>query len=82
MPARQNFLIADEPMSALDVSVAVDIVSLIVSQRDEFELSILVITHDLGVAACLAGRIAVLDQNHLRNSHRTACQTRCVTHDP
>ena len=60
-----KLLIADEPTSALDVSVAADIVALLGSLRRDFGLSILIITHDLGVATCLADRIAVLDQSRL-----------------
>jgi len=60
-----QLLIADEPTSALDVSVAAEIVSLLAHLRDTFGLSILIITHDLGVATRLADTIAVLDQGQL-----------------
>jgi ABC-type dipeptide/oligopeptide/nickel transport system ATPase component len=60
-----KLLIADEPTSALDVSVAAEIVSLLDGLRRQFGLSILIITHDLSVATCLADRIAVLDRSHL-----------------
>lgn len=65
LAGRPKLLIADEPTSALDVSVAAEIVSLLASLREAFGLSVLVITHDLSVATCLADRIAVLDQSHL-----------------
>ena len=65
LAGRPKLLIADEPTSALDVSVAAEIVSLLASLREEFGLSILIITHDLSVATCLAGRIAVLAQSRL-----------------
>ena len=56
-----KLLIADEPTSALDVSVAAEIVLLLSALREDFGLSILIITHDLGVATTLADRIAVLE---------------------
>lgn len=65
LAGQPKLLIADEPTSALDVSVAAGIVSLLANLREELDLSILIITHDLGVATCLADRIAVLDQGCL-----------------
>jgi ABC-type dipeptide/oligopeptide/nickel transport system ATPase component len=65
LAGQPKLLIADEPTSALDVSVAAEIVSLLASLRETFGLSILIITHDLSVATCLADRIAVLDQSRL-----------------
>jgi len=65
LAGRPKLLIADEPTSALDVSVAAEIVSLLASLRESIGLSILFITHDLGVATCLADRIAVMDQSRL-----------------
>jgi ABC-type dipeptide/oligopeptide/nickel transport system ATPase component len=65
LAGRPKLLIADEPTSALDVSVAAEIVSLLAGLREEFALSVMVITHDLSVATCLADRIAVLDRGRL-----------------
>lgn len=65
LAGRPKLLIADEPTSALDVSVAAEIVSLLSDLRTRFDLSILIITHDLGVATRLADRIAVLDHSRL-----------------
>lgn len=65
LAGQPNLLIADEPTSALDVSVSAEIVALLGNLRKDFRLSILIITHDLGVATCLADRIAVLDQSRL-----------------
>ncbi|MCE1253316.1 MAG: ABC transporter ATP-binding protein [Anaerolineae bacterium] len=53
-------LIADEPTTALDVTIQAQIVDLVVRLRDEFKMSIIWITHDLGVIAGLAHRMAVM----------------------
>jgi ABC-type dipeptide/oligopeptide/nickel transport system ATPase component len=65
LAGRPKLLIADEPTSALDVSVAAEIVSLLSGLRREFGLSILIITHDLGVATKLADRITVMEHGEL-----------------
>ena len=55
-----QLVIADEPTTALDVTVQAQIVDLMHRLRDQLELSVIWITHDLGVVAGLADRVAVM----------------------
>jgi oligopeptide/dipeptide ABC transporter ATP-binding protein len=53
-------LVADEPVSSLDASVRGEILALLLSLRADLGLSVLVVTHDLGLAWNIADRIAVM----------------------
>ncbi|WNR43093.1 ABC transporter ATP-binding protein [Paenibacillus roseipurpureus] len=55
-----ELLIADEPTTALDVTIQAQILSLLRELKDEFQMSILLITHDLGIAAEMADRVVVM----------------------
>ena len=55
-----SFLIADEPTTALDVTIQAQILELIQRLREERKMSILFITHDLGIIAENASRVAIM----------------------
>jgi len=58
--AEPALLIADEPTTALDVTVQAEILDLLREMRQQFHLSLLLITHDLGVVAEMADHVAVM----------------------
>jgi peptide/nickel transport system ATP-binding protein len=55
-----KLLIADEPTTALDVTIQAQILHLLASLQREFDLGLMLITHDLGLVARIADRVAVM----------------------
>jgi len=55
-----ELLIADEPTTALDVTIQAQVLSLMLSLKQEFETSMILITHDLGVVAETCDRVAIM----------------------
>jgi oligopeptide/dipeptide ABC transporter ATP-binding protein len=55
-----SVIVADEPVSNLDASVRGEILQLLLGLRDSLQLSILIVTHDLGLAWTVADRVAVM----------------------
>ncbi len=55
-----EMIVADEPVSNLDASVRGEILRLLLKLRDELKISILIVTHDLGLAWTVADRVAVM----------------------
>ena len=60
LACRPSLLIADEPTTALDVTIQAQILDLLREMKTAFNLSLLLITHDLGVIAETADRVAVM----------------------
>nr|WP_246520137.1 ABC transporter ATP-binding protein [Ancylobacter lacus] len=60
LSCRPKVLIADEPTTALDVTVQAQILTLMRELKGEFGTSIILITHDMGVVAEMADRVAIL----------------------
>ncbi len=69
---RPQLLIADEPTTALDVTIQVQIIELLHRLKDELHLAVLLITHDLSVAERTADRIAVMYAGRLVEQAPTA----------
>jgi oligopeptide/dipeptide ABC transporter ATP-binding protein len=72
MVCRPKLLIADEPTTALDVTIQAQILSLMLSLKSELNMSVLLITHDLGVVAQMASRVVVMYAGQVVEEGRTA----------
>ncbi|MGE5201016.1 MAG: ABC transporter ATP-binding protein, partial [Acidobacteriota bacterium] len=66
-----EFVVCDEPVAALDVSIQAQIINLFVALREEFGLAYLFISHDLGVVEHIADRILIMYLGRIVESART-----------
>jgi ABC-type dipeptide/oligopeptide/nickel transport system ATPase component len=69
-----DLIIADEPTTALDVTIQAQILLLLAELRREFGMGLILITHDLGIVARIADRVAVM---YAGRSWRRAPWRRC-----
>lgn len=65
LACRPALLIADEPTTALDVTIQAQILNIMKEMRDRFSTSIILITHDLGVVAGMCDRVAVMKDGEI-----------------
>ena len=65
MACRPKLLIADEPTTALDVTIQAQILDLMAKMQEELGMSIMMITHDLGVIAEISHRVVVMYAGHV-----------------
>jgi peptide/nickel transport system ATP-binding protein len=81
LAADPDVIICDEITSALDVSVQAAVLKLLGDLRDELELALLFITHDLGVVATIADHVLVLEHGHVCEAGPTEAILRQPTHE-
>jgi peptide/nickel transport system ATP-binding protein len=81
LAARPDLLICDEVTSALDVSVQAAVLELLQELQRELRLSMLFITHNLGVVACIADTVLVMDRGTLCETGTVAEVLASPSHD-
>lgn len=80
LSCRPGILIADEPTTALDVTVQARILQLIAGLRDENDMAVLLVTHDLGVVAQETDRVAVMYLGRIVETASTRRLFNCPLH--
>ena len=77
-----GLILADEPTTALDVTVQAEILDLLRLARDEFGASVLIITHNMGVIADIADEVVVMYRGHVVEqgaSNRSSTRRKTIT---
>ncbi|WP_211226336.1 ABC transporter ATP-binding protein [Solimonas flava] len=80
LAGRPQLLIADEPTTALDVTVQQQLIGLLAELRQTFSLALLLITHDLGLVAELCERTLVLYAGQMMEEGQTSVLLSAATH--
>ncbi len=76
-----DILIADEPTTALDVTVQAQILSLLKSLQAEMGMALLLITHDLGVVRKMSAQVCIMKEGHIVERGETAKVMSAPSHD-
>jgi peptide/nickel transport system ATP-binding protein len=76
-----RLLVGDEPLSALDVTVRAQILSLLASLREEMGLSLLIVSHDLGLVNHLSDSVAVMQAGRIVEQGATASVLASPSHE-
>jgi peptide/nickel transport system ATP-binding protein len=81
LACRPPLVIADEPTTALDVTIQAQVLEMLSELKERFRLALLLITHDFGVIAEMADRVAVMHGGHLIEEGSVRQILRAPTHD-
>jgi len=68
LAAEPKLLLADEPTTALDVTIQDQILQLLLRLKDELRMSVILVTHDLGIVAGTCDRVAVMYAGRIMES--------------
>ncbi|MCT6985846.1 ABC transporter ATP-binding protein, partial [Salmonella enterica subsp. enterica serovar Senftenberg] len=60
LAVKPDFLVCDEPVSALDVSIQAQVINLFMDLRERYGLTYLFVSHDLGIVRHISDRIAIM----------------------
>ncbi len=80
LSSRPALLIADEPTTSLDVTIQAEIIRLILKLKDEYGMSVLFVSHDLGIVGSICDRVSVMYQGEIVETDTSDQLFRSPTH--